>query len=78
MDNSGDGATDFIASRGNNSPHDGLLEQVRTETPVPVFTCAWPHEEDSRQQPIPRDLKACIEIGTFATNLYSPIIKRFG
>lgn len=56
-DVNGDGATDFIATRGNSSPHDGTiwLEQVRTETPIPVFTSAWPPEEDSRQQPIPRD-----------------------
>lgn len=56
-DLNGDGATDFIATRGNSSPHDGTiwLEQVRTEAPIPVFTSAWLPEEDSRQQPIPRD-----------------------
>lgn len=56
-DLNGDGAMDFIATRGNSSPHDGTiwLEQVRTDKPVPVFTSAWPPEEDSRQQPIPRD-----------------------
>ncbi|MEX0715536.1 MAG: VCBS repeat-containing protein [Planctomycetaceae bacterium] len=54
-DVNGDGLVDFLATRGNGSPQDGTiwLEQIRSNEPLPVFTSAWPAEEDSREQPFP-------------------------
>lgn len=49
----GDGDLDFIGTRGNSAPYDGVfwLEQVRTETPMPAFTRA--RAEDSPEMPLP-------------------------
>ncbi len=54
-DVNGDGLVDFITTRGNSRPLDGViwLEQVRTAKPGPAFSGAWPPEQESRQQPIP-------------------------
>ena len=48
----GDGDTDFIATRGNSYPYDGVfwLEQLRTATPQPVFERA--REMDSPEMPL--------------------------
>ena len=48
----GDGDTDFIATRGNSYPYDGVfwLEQLRTATPQPVFERA--REVDSPEMPL--------------------------
>ncbi len=50
-----DGLMDFVSTRGNNFPHDGLfwLEQVRTRDPVPRFTPAHPPGTDSMEMPLP-------------------------
>ena len=50
----GDGDTDFIATRGNSYPYDGVfwLEQVRTSMPQPVFERA--REIDSPEMPLLR------------------------
>ena len=50
----GDGDTDFIATRGNSYPYDGVfwLEQVRTSMPHPVFERA--REIDSPEMPLLR------------------------
>ncbi len=49
----GDGDLDFVGTRGNSLPYDGVfwLEQVRSETPVPVFSQA--RESESEQMPLP-------------------------
>lgn len=49
----GDGDIDFIGTRGNSVPFDGVfwLEQVRTATPKPAFQGAW--SEDSEEMPLP-------------------------
>lgn len=49
----GDGDIDFVGTRGNSAPFDGVfwLEQVRTETPAPAFQGAWPN--DSEEMPLP-------------------------
>ena len=49
----GDGDIDFIGTRGNSAPFDGVfwLEQVRTKTPMPAFQGAWPN--DSEEMPLP-------------------------
>jgi len=49
----GDGDLDFIGTRGNSEPYDGViwLEQQRTPRPRASFTQARP--EDSRQMPLP-------------------------
>ena len=49
----GDGDIDFVGTRGNSHPHDGVfwLEQVRTTTPLPAFTPARDH--DSVEMPLP-------------------------
>ncbi len=49
----GDGDIDFVGTRGNSKPYDGVfwLEQVRTETPMPAFTRA--RAEDSAEMPLP-------------------------
>ena len=48
----GDGDTDFIATRGNSYPYDGVfwLEQLRTATPQPAFERA--REMDSPEMPL--------------------------
>ncbi|MDE0693980.1 MAG: VCBS repeat-containing protein [Gammaproteobacteria bacterium] len=49
----GDGDIDFLGTRGNSAPFDGVfwLEHVRTETPAPAFQGAWPN--DSEEMPLP-------------------------
>ncbi len=49
----GDGDLDFIGTRGNSAPYDGVfwLEQVRSETPLPAFQRA--RSEDSAEMPLP-------------------------
>lgn len=49
----GDGDADFIGTRGNSHPYDGVfwLEQVRTERPVASFQRA--RREDSEEMPLP-------------------------
>jgi len=51
MDNDGD--LDFISTRGNSFPYDGVfwLEQIRTEGPVVSFSPA--RKVDSEEMPIP-------------------------
>ena len=48
----GDGDTDFVATRGNSYPYDGVfwLEQIRTLTPRPAFERA--RETDSPEMPL--------------------------
>ncbi|MEM7017057.1 MAG: VCBS repeat-containing protein, partial [Pseudomonadota bacterium] len=48
-----DGDPDFIGTRGNSAPYDGViwLEQVRTDKPVKAFAQA--REQDSQQMPLP-------------------------
>ena len=52
-DMDGDGDLDFVGTRGNSLPYDGVywLEQVRTETPQPAFVRA--RAEDSEEMPLP-------------------------
>jgi hypothetical protein len=49
----GDGDVDFLGTRGNSEPYDGVywLEQVRTSAPRPAFTRARPR--DSAERPLP-------------------------
>jgi hypothetical protein len=49
----GDGDVDFLGTRGNSEPYDGVywLEQVRSATPRPAFNRA--RAEDSAEQPLP-------------------------
>ena len=49
----GDGDLDFVGTRGNSVPYDGVywLEQVRTETPLPSFAAA--RNKDSQDMPLP-------------------------
>ncbi|MYE83117.1 MAG: hypothetical protein F4X36_15020 [Gammaproteobacteria bacterium] len=49
----GDGDVDFVGTRGNSAPYDGVfwLEQVRTEAPMPAFTRA--RAADSVEMPLP-------------------------
>lgn len=51
----GDGDIDFIGTRGNSVPWDGVywLEQVRTAQPARSFTRA--REKDSEEMPLPAD-----------------------
>lgn len=51
LDNDGD--MDFLATRGNSAPYDGVfwLEQVRTASPVAVFQQA--RLQDSEEMPLP-------------------------
>lgn len=53
VDLNGDGLVDFAGTRGNSEPYDGVfwLEQVRTDTPVPVFDRA--RASDSAEVPLP-------------------------
>jgi hypothetical protein len=48
-----DGDTDFVGTRGNSSPHDGVfwLEQIRTKEPKPAFQRA--RNEDSEEVALP-------------------------
>lgn len=48
-----DGDVDFLGTRGNSAPYDGVfwLEQVRTSSPVPAFERA--RAEDSPEMPLP-------------------------
>lgn len=52
-DMDGDGDIDFVATRGNSVPYDGVfwLEQVRNAEPVPSFSRG--HEFDSEEMPLP-------------------------
>ena len=52
-DMDGDGDVDFVSTRGNSVPYDGVfwLEQVRTEDPVAAFERA--RDEDSAEMPLP-------------------------
>ena len=52
-DMDGDGDVDFIGTRGNSVPYDGVfwLEQVRTDDPVPSFEQA--RVVESAQRPLP-------------------------
>ncbi len=49
----GDGDLDFVGTRGNSAPFDGViwLEQVRSTTPLPAFTGA--RDRDSAELPLP-------------------------
>ena len=49
----GDGDIDFLGTRGNSAPYDGVfwLEQVRSSTPRPAFERA--RAEDSPEMPLP-------------------------
>ncbi len=49
-----DGDIDFVGTRGNSNPYDGVywLEQVRSSTPRPAFERA--RAEDSPEMPLPR------------------------
>ncbi|MDE0103326.1 MAG: VCBS repeat-containing protein [Bryobacterales bacterium] len=49
----GDGDTDFVGTRGNSLPYDGVywLEQVRTAEPLPSFAKA--RDVDSEEMPLP-------------------------
>ena len=51
----GDGDQDFLATRGNSYPYDGVfwLEQVRHDTPRRRFAAA--RSQDSRSLPVPPD-----------------------
>jgi hypothetical protein len=48
-----DGDADFVSTRGNSGPYDGVfwLEQVRSESPRPAFEAARAHE--SPELPLP-------------------------
>ncbi len=49
----GDGDLDFLGTRGNSAPYDGVfwLEQVRSEAPLPAFAAA--RDQDSPELPLP-------------------------
>ena len=53
----GDGDVDFVGTRGNSAPYDGVfwLEQVRSDTPRPAFERA--RTEDSPEMPLPREAR---------------------
>ena len=52
-DMDGDGDVDLVGTRGNSAPYDGVfwLEQVRTQTPVRVFTAA--RDSESKEMGLP-------------------------
>ena len=52
-DMDGDGDSDFVGTRGNSVPYDGVywLEQIRAEGPVASFQAA--RETDSEEMPLP-------------------------
>ena len=47
------GTVDFVSTRGNSVPYDGVfwLEQVRTDEPVASFERT--RENDSKEMPLP-------------------------
>jgi len=51
LDNDGD--IDFLATRGNSDPYDGViwLEQIRTRNPLPTFKAA--RSGESPEMPLP-------------------------
>jgi hypothetical protein len=53
LDVDGDGDLDFVSTRGNSGPYDGVfwLEQVRSDSPRPAFERA--RGEDSPEVPLP-------------------------
>ncbi len=53
-DMDGDGDMDFVGTRGNSAPYDGVfwLEQVRTSSPTAAFQRA--RNVDSEEMPLPR------------------------
>jgi hypothetical protein len=53
-DMDGDGDMDFVTTRGNSTPYDGVLwlEQVRTPDPAPSFVQA--RAEDSPELGLPQ------------------------
>ena len=53
QDVDGDGDVDFVGTRGNSEPYDGVfwLEQVRSTTPLPAFTRG--RTKDSAEYPLP-------------------------
>ena len=55
MDLDKDGDVDFVSTRGNSYPYDGVfwLEQIRTEYPVKRFTPA--RESESREVGLPTE-----------------------
>jgi len=57
MDMDRDGDIDFLSTRGNSEPYDGVfwLEQVRTLRPEPAFTRA--RKVDSLEMPLPSSRK---------------------
>jgi hypothetical protein len=54
-DMDGDGDVDFVSTRGNSAPWDGVfwLEQVRTPEPVPSFERARPEDSEEAPRPLP-------------------------
>ena len=54
-DMDGDGDTDFVGTRGNSLPYDGVfwLEQVRSAKPKAAFTRA--RENESAEMPLPEN-----------------------
>ena len=52
-DMDGDGDVDFVSTRGNSAPYDGVfwLEQVRSDEPLSAFERA--RSEDSEEMPLP-------------------------
>ena len=52
-----DGDVDFVATRGNSAPYDGVfwLEQVRSSEPLPSFERA--RIDDSREAPLPVEVR---------------------
>lgn len=52
-DMDGDGDVDFVGTRGNSDPYDGVfwLEQVRSKEPQPAFQRA--RDTDSQEMPLP-------------------------
>ena len=55
LDLDGDGDIDFVSTRGNSVPYDGVfwLEQVRSSDPRPSFEKA--RETDSEEVPLPKN-----------------------
>ena len=61
QDMDGDGDIDFLSTRGNSQPYDGVfwLEQVRTKSPVPNFNRA--REVDSEEMLLPEKISSIQE-----------------
>jgi hypothetical protein len=53
LDQDRDGDLDFLTTRGNSEPYDGLLwlEQTRSAEPAPAFTSA--RAKESPEMPLP-------------------------